>query len=60
MFISHLGTVCFDVLLKDFCAKGKKREKTKENKSNETEYIVECWAFTRFLRLHVCDGFKII
>lgn len=42
MFISHLGTVCFYILLKDFRAKGKKREKTKENKSNETEYIVKC------------------
>lgn len=41
MFISHLGTVGFDILLKDFCVKGKKRERTKENKSNETEYIVK-------------------
>lgn len=41
MFISHLGTVCFDILLKDFCAKGKKRERSKGNKSNETEYMVK-------------------
>lgn len=46
MFISHLGTVCFDILLKDFCAKGKKRKRTKENKPNETEYIV------KYLSLH--------
>lgn len=41
MFISHLGPVCFDILLKDFCAKGKKRERSKGNKSNETEYMVK-------------------
>jgi len=65
MFVSHLSTVGFDILLKGFWErnrKGKKRERSEENKSNETEYLAKylSTAITRLLRLHFCDGFKII
>lgn len=65
MFVSHLSTVWFDILLKGFwerSRKGRKRDRPEENKSNETEYLAKYLSttITRLLGLQFCDDFKLI